>query len=312
MKPKGIEVKVFYRKFLNRYCEVVSGMGGGWRTVNVPDISRPGLLLAGFEEEFPSERIQIIGITERAYLIKHPDKAEDSIKRLYTKEPPAVIITSFNEKNNESITNLFSYYGEKFAVPTFSSALTTSRIISLLMDRLQYELAPTVYEHGVMVDVFGVGILLKGKSAIGKSECAVELIRRGHRFIADDMVSIKLYPADNLIAEPPREDLKFFLEIKGVGIVHVPSIYGFQVVKENTRLDCIVEFIPSEDFVYNPDAEIESVEYFSIKVPKFKLPITPGKNMASLVEAVALVYKSGDLKSSKFKSDLIKTILQSK
>jgi len=306
MSFRSIEVRQFFESFLKKYCDILGGKKGFWRRITVPDISRPGLLLAGFEEEFPSERVQIIGITERAYLISKQDKDDESIKRLYSKEPPAVIITSFNEKNTERLKNLFSYYSEKFSVPTFFTEMSTTRTISLVMDRLQYELAPVIYEHGVMVDVFGVGILLKGRSAIGKSECALELIRRGHRFIADDLVAIKLYPADALLAEPPREKLRYYLEIKGIGIVHIPSIYGFQAVKPNTFLDCVVEFIPMEEFNYQDN--IEEVSYFGIRIPKFKLPITPGKNMAILVESAALVYKTGDLNSSRFKEELSRLI----
>ncbi len=308
MEARFIEVSEFYKGFLKKFCKVLAGEKGFWRRIRTPDISRPGLLLAGFEEEFPHERVQIIGLTERAYLLSLGERDEDAIKRLYSKEPPTVILTSFGEKINERLKNLFSYYSEKFSIPTFFTELGTTRVISLIMDKLQYELAPTVYEHGVMVDVFGVGILLKGKSAIGKSECAIELIRRGHRFIADDLVAIKLYPADNLLAESPREEIKYYMEIKGVGIVHIPSIYGLQAVKEKTSLDCVIEFVPQEEFKYNPDTEVESVNYFGISVPKFKLPITPGKNMASIVETVALVYKKGDLTYQEFKEKLRKLI----
>jgi len=305
-----IEVSKFYEDFLGSFCEVLGGEKGFWRRITTPDISRPGLLLAGFEEEFPSERVQIIGITERAYLIANREKDEESIRRLYAKEPPLVILTAYKERINDRLEGLFKFYADKFSVPTLKSNLGSTRVISLIMDRLQYELAPTVYEHGVMVDVFGVGILLKGKSAIGKSECAIELIRRGHRFIADDLVAIKLYPPDSLRAEPPRKDLKFYLEIKGVGVVHIPSIYGVQAVKDNAVLDCVVEFVPSEEFTYDPLGEVEKVEYLGISVPKFKLPITPGKNMAVLVESVALVYKTGHISSEKFKEELKKVILK--
>ncbi len=305
-----LEVSNFYSNFLKDFCEVLGGEKGFWRRITTPDISRPGLLLAGFEEEFPSERVQIIGITERAYLLAKLDKDEDAIRRLYSKEPPLVILTSSNEKISERLLGLFKFYADKFSVPTLKSHLGTTRVISLVMDKLQYELAPTVYEHGVMVDVFGVGILLKGKSAIGKSECAIELIRRGHRFIADDLVAIKLYPPDSLLAEPPRKELKFYLEIKGVGVVHIPSIYGVQAVKDSSSLDCVIEFVPSEEFNYDPFGELEKVEYFGISVPKFKLPITPGKNMAVLVESVALVHKTGNLLSEKFREELRRILLK--
>ncbi|MEO0147271.1 MAG: HPr(Ser) kinase/phosphatase [candidate division WOR-3 bacterium] len=308
METRFIEVSKLYEGFLKKFCKVLAGERGFWRRIKTPDISRPGLLLAGFEEEFPAERVQIIGLTERAYLLSLGERGEDAIKRLYSKEPPTVILTSFAEKINERLKNLFSYYAEKFSIPTFFTEVGTTRVISLIMDKLQYELAPTIYEHGVMVDVFGVGILLKGKSAIGKSECAIELIRRGHRFIADDLVAIKLYPADNLLAESPREEIKYYMEIKGVGIIHIPSIYGLQAVKEKTSLDCVIEFIPQEEFKYSPDTEVESVNYFGISVPKFKLPITPGKNMASIVETVALVYKKGDLAYQEFKEKLRKLV----
>jgi Serine kinase of the HPr protein, regulates carbohydrate metabolism len=307
---KFLDVSKFYEDFLRGFCEILGGEKGFWRRITTPDVSRPGLLLAGFEEEFPSERVQIIGITERAYLIAIKEKDEEAIGRLYAKEPPLIILTASNERMNYRLENLFKFYADKFSVPTLKSSLGTSRVISLLMDRLQYELAPTVYEHGVMVDVFGVGILLKGKSAIGKSECAIELIRRGHRFIADDLIAIKLYPPDSLLAEPPRKELKFYLEIKGVGVVHIPSIYGVQAVKDSANLECVVEFVPSEEFKYDPAGEVEKVEYLGISVPKFKLPITPGKNMAVLVESVALVYKTGNLSSERFKEELKKVILK--
>ncbi len=266
------------------------------RKLTSPDLNRPGLLLAGFTREFSRERIQILGLTERAYLLhllhrKGKSGVVDALKVLFSKRVPAVIFTGGNDKLPPRLRNITLEVAKKYRTPVLATTLQTPRFMALMSDMLLNLLAPQETLHGVMVEIHGVGVLITGKPGIGKSETALELIRRGHRFVADDVVLVKRYPPNSLVAEPPpdREELTFFIHVRGVGEIYVPHYFGVGAVRRSYALHIVVELSEEE-------RPVERAEILGISLPKYSVKVHPLKATATVVESMALHYKANALK----------------
>ncbi len=266
------------------------------KRLNSPDLNRPGLLLAGFTREFSRERIQILGLTERAYLLHtlHRKGRKGTLKVLeilFSRRVPAVILTSGDRKLPSRLLTAILEMAEKYRTPVLSTTLKTPRFMALMSDRLFYLLAPRETLHGVMVEIHGVGVLITGKPGIGKSETALELIRRGHRFVADDMVMVKRYPPNSLLAEPPsaREDMTFFIHIRGIGTIYVPHYFGVSAIRRSYPLHIVVALSEEE-------RPVEKTEILGIPLPKYSVKVHPLKATATVVESMALHYKANVLK----------------
>ena len=254
------------------------------------EINRPALQLAGFFEHFSNKRIQIIGNVEYLYLqeIRKDDAAEGIIfERLFSAGIPCLVFCNSLEPNNR-----MTYIAKKYNVPILISRETTSEFMAEVIRWLGGELAPSISIHGVLVDVFGEGILITGESGIGKSEAALELIKRGHRLVSDDVVEIKRVSKETLVGSSP-EVTRFFIELRGIGIIDVRKLFGVESVRMTQNIDLVIQL---EDWNKETDydrlgLEEKYVEYLGNKVVAHSLPIRPGRNLAIIVETAAINHR---------------------
>lgn len=257
--------------------------------IKVRDINRPALQLTGFYDHFDSNRIQLIGMVEYAYLhsLQNEEERHEIYKKLFSYHIPAVIMCRDlkPEKN-------FIEEAQKAGTPVLGSPRATSQFEASLINLLGYELAPTTTIHGVLVDVYGEGLLITGESGIGKSEAALELVRRGHRLVADDVVEIRQINDDTLVGTSPAIT-KYLIELRGIGIIDVKSLYGVECVKDTQTIDLVIKL---ED--WHRDTEYDRLglddEYMQIldkNVVCHSLPIRPGRNLAIICETAAVNHR---------------------
>ncbi len=255
------------------------------KEISVPDINRPALQLTGFFEHFMNERVQIIGYVEFTYLEQMDSETrhkayEDFISR----NVPCVIFTTHVRPARELIDLAL-----KYQVPTFTTERETSAFSAEITRWLNVQLAPMISIHGVLVDVVGEGVLIMGESGIGKSEAALELVKRGHRLVSDDVVEISKVSDITLVGSAP-DITRHFIEMRGIGIIDVKTLFGVQSVESTKSIDLIIKL---EE--YNPDKEYDRLgmeeEYTEIlgnKIVSHTLPIRPGRNLAIIVETAAI------------------------
>ncbi len=270
--------------------EILAGHEGVSRKVSIPALSKPGLEFAGMFEFYENDRIQIIGSKEATYFhTLEPDVQEERVKSMFEKDAPAFVFSK-----NVDIPELFLKYGDIYNIPILKSFYKTTSLFSELYAFLQAALAERTSMHGVLMDINGVGVLITGKSGLGKSEVALELIRRGYILVADDMVEIYQIEKGVVIGEAP-DILKKYLEIRGVGIVNVVYLYGVKAYREKKRVSLIVELEKWEDDIQKYDRlglHTDQRKIFDTYVSYAALPITEARNTATLVEAAAFDYKS--------------------
>jgi HPr kinase/phosphorylase len=248
------------------------------------DINRPGLQLAGYFDYFAYERVQIIGSTEWNYLstLKKEIRIE-RLDKLFQYPIPAIIIT-----RNQQIFPEMLQCAEKHNKTILRTKLATTKFTSKLVNYLEYMLAPQTTIHGVLVEVYGIGMLIIGKSGVGKSETALELVKRGHRLVADDAVQIKRVEEGILRGEAP-DIIKHFLEIRGIGILDIKRLYGVGSVRNSKTIDVVVELeVWDEKKEYDRlGLHDEFTEILDTKVPRIIIPVKPGRNLAMIVEVAA-------------------------
>ncbi len=252
------------------------------------DVNRPALQLAGFFDYFDAERVQIIGKIEYTYMQNmFPSELKEILRKLFSAGIPCVIFTRGLEVSPMVLECAYEY-----RVPVFQTNMTTSAFNSDLNRFLKSELAPRTSIHGVLVDVYGEGVLITGESGIGKSETALELIRRGHRLVADDVVEIKKVSDDTLIGSSP-DIIRHFIELRGIGIIDCKMLFGVQSVKDENEIDMVIQLQE-----WQADTEFDRLglieEYtniLDIEVPSHTLPIRPGRNLAIIVESAAINYR---------------------
>jgi len=253
--------------------------------ITVADVNRPSLQLAGFYEYFDPNRIQLIGKVEYTYLESlTPEARYRALERLVQEPIPAIILTRNQEPFPELIT-----CAEKYNCPVFRTESPTSRFISAIILYLNVALAPMIQIHGVLVEVYGEGILLLGESGVGKSETAMELVKRGHRLVADDAVEIKRVSNKSLVGSAP-EIIRHFIELRGIGIIDVKRIFGMGSVKDTENIDLVINMENWKDGKAYDRLGMESETYdiLGIKVPSLTIPIKPGRNLAIIVEVAAM------------------------
>ena len=249
------------------------------------DVNRPGLELNGFFDYYDTSRILILGNAETAYLNSiSPDRRLSVLNAIFSKKPPAVIIA----RNLKPAPELIQAAAAN-AIPVLSTAETTSSIVARLVSYMNVELAPRITRHGVLVEVYGEGILLVGDSGVGKSETAIELIKRGHRLIADDAVVIRRVSAISLVGEAP-DNIKHFIELRGIGIINARRIFGMGAVKLTEKIDLVINLeIWDNQKVYDRmGIDNEYTEILGIKVPMLTIPVKPGRNLAVIIEVAAM------------------------
>ena len=273
--------------------DLIAGHKGVSRKVFVPSLSKPGIELAGMLEFYENDRIQIIGSKEAAFFHSlDPDLQEERIKAIFEREAPAFIFTK-----NVDIPELFIHYGDVYNIPILKSYYKTTSLFSELYSFLQAELAERTTMHGVLLDINGVGVLVTGKSGIGKSEVALELIRRGYMLVADDTVEIYQVEKGMIVGEAP-DILKKYLEIRGVGVVNVVYLFGVKAYRMKKRISLIVELETWEEDKQIYDRlglKSDRRKIFDTYVAYASLPITEARNAATLVEAAAFDFKSKNM-----------------
>lgn len=252
------------------------------------DINRPALQLAGFFDYFDSERVQIMGKVEITYLEKmDEDKRKTVLQALFSSKIPCVIMCRDLQPDNQMIEIAIEN-----EVPIFQTKKTTSSFMAEVIRWLKMKLAPRISIHGVLVDVYGEGVLIMGESGIGKSETALELIKRGHRLVADDVVEIKKVSDETLLGSSP-DIIRHFIELRGIGIIDVKTLFGVESVKEVQSIDLVIKLD-----LFNPEKEYDRLglkeEYTDIlenKVVCHSIPIRPGRNIAIIVESAAINHR---------------------
>ena len=259
----------------------------GWEKILIksPDVSRPGLALGGFFDCFDPNRLQLIGNAESEYhgFATHTER-EKKLDDLFAKGIPAVIVTTSLPVFDEMLRA-----AEKYSVPVFRTAQKSSEFQAALIASLNIYLAPRITRHGVLVEVYGEGILMLGESGVGKSETAIELVKRGHRFIADDAVEIKKVSAKTLVGSSP-EIIRHFIELRGIGIVDVRRLFGMGSVKETEKIDMVIKLEQwDKNKIYDRlGLEQETTNILGIEVPTTTIPVRPGRNLAIILEIAAM------------------------
>ena len=256
--------------------------------VTVPDINRPALQLTGYFEHFASERVQIIGYVEFTYL-KHLER-EEKIRRFETfisKKIPCVIFTTMTEPDEDMLE-----LGRRYQVPVLCTERTTSNFMAEIIRWLNVQLAPCISIHGVLVDVYGEGVLIMGESGIGKSEAALELIKRGHRLVSDDVVEISKVSDVTLVGSAP-DITRHFIELRGIGIIDVKTLFGVEHVKNTQSIALVIKLEEwDRDKEYDRlGLKEEYTEILGNKVVCHSLPILPGRNLAVIVESAAVNHR---------------------
>ena len=253
--------------------------------LTVEDVSRPGIQLAGYFDHFDPIRLQVLGNVEMSYLARLTDQDRASIlDRLFSYKFPALLIT-----RNICPSPQCLQMAKKHNVTLLRSTDPTSTMVSAIITYLKAALAPRVTRHGVLMEVYGEGVLLTGESGIGKSEAAVELLKRGHRLIADDAVEIKKISGSSLIGTAP-ELIRDYVELRGIGIVNVAKLFGMGAVKIENSIDLVVNIVPwNTHEVYDRlGLEDQYTEILGVKIPMNTIPITPGRNLAVILEVAAM------------------------
>ena len=256
-------------------------------SVEIAEVNRPGLFLAGYYDYFDKLRLQIMGLAEMNFLSGlSPEKRYEALDQLFRQQPPAVIVGRSEElKPFPEMQEL----AKKHGVALLRSNETTCTLMGSLISVLNLELAPRITRHGVLVEVYGEGILILGDSGIGKSELAIELVKRGHRLIADDAVEIKKVSPHELVGSAPPV-LKHYIELRGIGVINVAKLFGMGAVKESSNIDLIINMVPWRDGeAYDRlGMETQYTEILDVKVPSITVPITPGRNLAVIFEVAAM------------------------
>jgi len=265
--------------------KLISCKDGFHKQISERDLHRPGLALAGFVDLFAYQRIQVFGNTELAYLKKlTPASREKIFKKLFSFDIPCILIT-----NNNAPPPEFLRFSKASGIGVFRTPFSTTKAVHLLWDYLDEKFALRVHIHGSLVDVYGVGILITGRSGIGKSEVALDLVAHGHRLVADDVVTIARRVGGILIGYG-NETLQHHMEIRGVGVIDVQAVFGIRGIRQQKRVEVEVELVDwdsSEKYERLGLKEITS-EILGEKIPKIQLPIYPGKNISVIVEVIAL------------------------
>ncbi|MEA4965072.1 MAG: HPr(Ser) kinase/phosphatase [Oscillospiraceae bacterium] len=253
--------------------------------ITVEDVSRPGLQMAGFFDHFEPMRLQIIGTVESTYLHKLSSEERFGIfDQFFTYRIPALIVA-----RNLDIVPECLEMAMRYDVTVLRCAETTSSLISSLIAYLRQELAPRITRHGVLVDVYGEGILLYGDSGIGKSEAAIELVKRGHRLIADDAVEIRKV-SDAVLSGSAPEMIRHYIELRGIGVINVAKLFGMGAVRDSAEIDLLISIVPwSQGASYDRmGLENQYTDILGVQVPSITVPVTPGRNLAVIIEVAAM------------------------
>jgi HPr kinase/phosphorylase len=267
--------------------QVVAGKAGLGRTVTNPRLQKPGLALAGFLEYVKPGRVQVIGSSEAQYLATLPPAtASARVDALVEQEPPLVVVC----KAMEQTASLFRPAGDRLAVPVVLTAITTSVVMERLGTTLEFLLAPREVMHGDLLDIFAIGVLILGDSGSGKSEGALELVHRGHRLVADDVVEIYKVRNEDLVGKAP-EEVRGLMEVRGLGLISIEQLFGVVAVRDSKPIDLVVKLVAADgEPVDRLGLSENTIEILGLRRPLLTVPVAPGKSLALLIEAAARKY----------------------
>ncbi len=266
--------------------ELIAGSKGTDRIISGTELNRPGLALGGFFDNFRWERIQVVGRGENAYIMEAALKGnKDSLRSFFKFKMPCILLTHKLRPSPELIA-----LANEFQVPLLLCGLETASLVAELSIYLEEKLSPTLTMHSVLVDVYGIGLLITGDSGIGKSECALELIKRGHMMVADDVVLLQHLPGGILIGKPANEMMQHHMEVRGLGIIDVKQLFGMSAVLNQSRIELVIHLeMWDENKEYDRiGLEDHNLEILGMKVPRIVMPVRPGRNIAILIEVSAL------------------------
>jgi HPr kinase/phosphorylase len=294
------------------FLSLAGGRAGLARRITVPRIQKPGLALTGYTEQVHPDRVQVLGATEMGYLARlAPDARASGIANLINLDPACICLT-----RNLVAPDEMRRLADERGVALLQSPLMSSVFIDRITKYLEDQLSPTTSIHGVLMDVLGVGILLLGKSGIGKSEAALDLVMRGHRLVADDIVDIRRRPPD-LVFGSGSDIIKHHMEIRGLGIINIKDLFGIAAVRDTKKIELVVELVE-----WSPDEEydrlgVEDLTYriLDIEIPQLRIPVRPGRNMTSIIEVAArnqLLKIQGHHSARDFQDRLNKAIAEAK
>lgn len=260
--------------------------------ISVADLTRPGLQLAGYYEHFGSDRMQLLGNMEMAFLEKlSPEERQERLDALFSKGIPCMILSRHHKAFPEMLRS-----SEQYNIPILRTDEATSSFMSSLIKHLNVELAPQTTLHGVLVEIYGEGILMLGESGVGKSETAMEIVKRGHRLIADDLVEVRRVSDTTLLGKAP-EIIRHLIEIRGLGIMDVKELYGVSSIKMQENINFILNLeIWDDKKVYERmGINQEYTEILGIKIPSTTIPVRPGRNLAIIAEVAAANFRQRQL-----------------
>lgn len=312
-ETKSIEKFITVRDLLKARGKILklkisSGMKFISKKITVSEINRPGLALAGHLEQFRSERVQVIGKGEYAYCLKEdPRKLTVNLSKMFSySDIPCVVVTGGLKP-----TKLLKKVCLKFKIPLIETLLDTASFVRELTTFLDNELAEVTHVHGVLVNVYGLGVLIQGDSGVGKSECALELLKRGHIFIADDVVEVKRRIGYMLVGSSPKT-IKRYMEVRGLGVIDVELLFGIGSIMDQSLIEMHVNLEAVHDNLSLYDRtglEVQETSILEVPLPSIKIPVTPGRNLAVLIEVAALnqrLKNQGYFVAEKFNENLIK------
>lgn len=269
---------------LNLRC--IAGRKGLTRTITVPDINRPGLELSGFYDSFSYERVQLFGRGETAYLAKlHEENKLETLEKLFSFNVPCCVFTHGLSPEAD-----FVEIAEKNGCSILQTDLESSEFSTRLLRIFSNIFAPKKTLHGVLVEVYGVGILLTGHSGVGKSECALELVERGHRLVADDIVEIRCVNGNSILGQGANNFISHHMEIRGLGIINVSQLYGVGSIREQKEVQLIIKLEEwDQNKIYDRiGTDAKGTDLLGVKVPTIEIPVRPGRNLPIIIEAAAM------------------------
>jgi HPr kinase/phosphorylase len=278
------------RRLTSLGWQLLAGERGLSRPITNPRLQKPGLALAGYLDYVKPGRVQVIGSSESEFLATQaPDVTAERIGALVGLEPPLVVVC----KAMRATAELFAAPCERAGVPLVVSEATTSAVIEALSATLEFLLAPREIRHGDLLDIFAIGVLILGESGSGKSECALELVHRGHRLVADDVVEIYRLRNEELIGQAP-EEVRGLMEVRGLGLISIEQLFGVIAVRDNKPIDLLIKLAPENTVKPERLGLVESTEeILGIGRPVLTVPVAPGRSLALLVECAARKYLLG-------------------
>jgi len=285
---------------------LVAGRKGIKKRIAHSQVQKMGLALTGFTQFVDPQRLQIIGNTELAFFkTLSVDQQKEVIHKICSVDIACIVVT-----RNLEIPELLLREAEEKGIPLFQTSLRSVDFIEQITQFLEEKLAPTTSIHGVLLDVFGVGILILGKSGIGKSECALDLILRGHRLITDDMVSIQRRLPSVLFGSG-FDVIQHHMEIRGLGIINIRHLFGVEAIRERKRIELVIELVAWEDQMEYDRVGLEEERYalLGVEIPMLKIPVTPGRNLSTIIEVAArnfLLKRMGYNSALEFESKLLR------